>query len=277
MVKKKQTKFSSLDVLPIKEYKDLQPLKRPVNPILPDIQQGSSVIMIGIVKSGKSVTVSNLILNPAFYQGLFDTIHIISSSIESDISSRFLLEEPNIIINTSYNDKIIDDIIASQSEHQRKDMPQIALIADDILGSGAVGRNSRLMNLFARYRHYNIKLLCVLSQTYKGLPPIVRTNATNAIIFWNIWSDMELGKIDEDLSSFCGGDGCFTKMYKKYVQKIPYSFLYLNYEQNKVYFKFERVLHDNLAKNNNDVSENESDLTTDSDSSSDSSDYSDSE
>jgi hypothetical protein len=274
MVKKKQTKFSSLDVLPIKDFKDLQPLKRPVNHILPDIQLGASIIIIGKVKSGKSVLLQNLLLNPNFYHGLFDTIHIISTSIESDISSRFLLEEPNVLINTSYNEGIIEDIIASQNEHERKDQGQLCLVADDILGQ--IGRNSNFYNFFARYRHYNIKLLAVLSQTYKGLPPVVRTNATNSIIMWNIWSDIELEKIDNDLSSFCGGDGAFIKLYKKYVQKVPYSFLYLNYEQNKVYFKFERVLHDNLAKNNNDVSDNESDLTTDSDSS-DTSDYSDSE
>jgi len=275
MVKKKQTKFSPLDVLQIKEYSDLQPLKRPINPILPDIKMGASIIIIGKVKSGKSVLLQNLLLNPNFYHGLFDTIHIISTSIESDISSRFLLEEPNVLINTSYNEGIIENIIESQSEFERKEQPQIAVVADDILGQ--VGRNSNLFNFFARYRHYNVKLLAVLSQTYKGLSPVTRSNATNAIIMWNIWSDIELEKIDNDLSSFCGGDGCFTKLYKKYVQRVPYSFLYLNYEQNKVYFKFERVLHDNLAKNNNDVSENESDLTTDSDSSSDSSDYSDSE
>ena len=274
MVKKKQTKFSSLDVLPIKDFKDLQALKRPVNPILPDIQLGASMIIIGKVKSGKSVLLQNLLLNPAFFHDLFDTIHIISTSIESDISSRFLLEEPNVLINTSYNEGIIEDIIASQNENERKHQPQLCLVADDILGQ--IGRNSNFYNFFARYRHYNIKLLAVLSQTYKGLPPVVRTNATNCIVMWNIWSDVELEKIDTDLCSFCGGDGNFTKLYKKYVQKVPYSFLYLNYEQNKVYFKFERVLHDNLAKNNNDVSENESDLTTDSDSS-DSSDYSDSE
>jgi hypothetical protein len=262
MVKKKNYENSSLDVLPIKEFTQLQPLKRPINKILPDIQLGASIIIIGKVKSGKSVLLQNLLLNPNFFHGLFDTTHIISTSIESDISSRFLLEEPNVLIHTSYNDGIIDDIISSQSEHQRKDQPQISVIADDILGQ--VGRNSNLFNFFARYRHYNVKLLAVLSQTYKGLPPVVRSNATNCIVMWNIWSDVELAKIDEDLSSFCGGDGNFTKLYKKYVQRVPYSFLYLNYEQNKVYFKFEKILHDNLAHLNND--ENNDSETSDSDS-----------
>ena len=54
---------SCLDILPIKPPKEVNKLKRDVNPILPDVATGSMMILISPVKTGKSVPcISNLLL-----------------------------------------------------------------------------------------------------------------------------------------------------------------------------------------------------------------------
>ena len=44
---------STLKILPIKPSTDMQPLKRPINPILPDLSTGQTGLFVGKIKSGK--------------------------------------------------------------------------------------------------------------------------------------------------------------------------------------------------------------------------------
>lgn len=234
---------STLKILPIKPSTDMQPLKRPINPILPDLSTGQTGLFVGKIKSGKSVLLSNLLLRDEFYAGLFDTIYIISNSINNDESSRFLREEPNVITYDKYSDKIINDIIETQSEFTKKDQPQIAVFADDIVGSCPI--NAKLFQLFTRSRHYNILNLCVLTQAYKAVPPVVRANITYLIVFWNLYSEVELEKINMDYGHFVNNQ--FVELYKEHIQKDPYAFMYINFNTGQTWKNFQILLHDNLA------------------------------
>ena len=60
-------------------------------------------------------------------------MHIISNTINNDLTSRFLAERFDVEDN--YNDEMIVNLLATQKSYEKKDQPEIALILDDVLGS----------------------------------------------------------------------------------------------------------------------------------------------
>ena len=81
----------------IKKVKDREGVKyKPLHPHLP--QPCANVLHISPVKTGKSTIISNLLLSPEFYgQDYFDRVKIMSNTINSDDTSRFLKELYGIV------------------------------------------------------------------------------------------------------------------------------------------------------------------------------------
>ena len=220
----------NLDILPIKESPTKKKLKRQIHPNLPDISTGQVGMLISPIKSGKSTLISNLILNPNFYKDLFDNVYIISNTINQDDTSRFLRKQfPNTIYdNVEDMDKIIGDIIQSQTQFQKADMPYIAVILDDFLG---VKPGSKVFQLASRSRHYNIGLLLFASQLLRAVPSVVRSNSTFALLGGPQPNQKELLKAAEEFGSRYGGERNYLKLYDKATEN-PYSFLYLDLQSN---------------------------------------------
>ena len=159
--------------------------------------------MISPVKTGKSTIISNLLLNDAFYgQEFFDDVHIISNTIKNDVTSRFLNKA--FTVTDYYSDETIDGLIENQKSYDKASQPEIALILDDCLGS--VKRESRINHLASRFRHFNIKLLVISSQKFRGsVSPIIRANATDVIIGSPFPNQRELLAVAEEYGDLSGG------------------------------------------------------------------------
>ena len=69
------------------------------------------------------------------------------------------------------------------------------------------------------------------------MPPILRVNASDILICWNL-ADIEVEKIAEEYGSLLGSDKAFIDTYKAEIQKDPYTFLYLSMETGHVYENF---------------------------------------
>lgn len=218
-----------LSVLPVKPPPVQNELKRPIDERLPDINAGAMVLLISPVKTGKSTIISNLLLSDNFYRDSFDIVYIISNTIHNCVTSRFLLEQFPDTIYDNYNDGIIQNIITYQETFTKAKMPRIAIILDDILGS--IGRNDAIIHLCSRYRHYNIKLLLFASQMFKGLPPVVRANASDVILGGPQPNMSELEKIAEEYSSLYEGKDNFIKLYHEATDK-RYGFMYCRLHHN---------------------------------------------
>lgn len=80
------------------------------------------------------------------------------------------------------------------------------------------------------------------------------------LVFWNNYSGIELDDIENEFGSFCGEKG-FKYYYKKYIQKSPYSFLYMNFVKGLVMKNFEKILY-RVEKNNNSDSESDEEEKT---------------
>ena len=217
-----------LTILPIKESGDEQKLKKPIHPNLPNIATGQLGLMISPVKTGKSTIISNLLLSPAFYRDQFDIVYVISNTIHNDTTSRFLKEKFPDTVFDQYSDETVKNIINYQKSFPKKDQPFIAIILDDFLG---IKSNSMIYHLATRFRHYNIGLLLMASQLFRGLPPVLRQNATFAIIGSPNPSEFELSKMAEEWGSVFGGEQNFLALYKEATPE-RYDFLYLDLASN---------------------------------------------
>ena len=246
---------NDLTILPVKPSGNEKKLKKPIHPNLPDIATGQLGIMISPVKTGKSTIISNLLLNPNFYRDQFDIVYIISNTIHNDQTSRFLKEQYPETIFDSYNDGIIENIINYQKSFPKDKQPFIALILDDFLGIKA---KSMIYHLATRFRHYNIGLLIFASQLFRGLPPVLRQNATFAIIGGPNPSDFEINKMAEEFGGIYGGEKNFVKLYKEATSK-RYNFLYLDLQANPsiAYQNFTKVIYKSRDAGETEKEENE--------------------
>ena len=224
---------------------------KPLHPHLP--QPCACVLHCSPIKTGKSTIISNLLLSDQFYgQDYFDRVKIISNTINADDTSRFLKDAFDC--EDHYEDKFIDDLITSQNKFEKEEMPSVALICDDLLGS--VRREAKLNHLSSRFRHANIQLLYYSSQNFRKVSNIIRQNATNVIIGSPFPNHKELEKIAEEYADQYGGADNFFKIYK-IATPNRYDFLHLDLQQNPphAYRNFETLISigDKILGNNGDV------------------------
>ncbi len=229
-----------LTILPVKPSGDEKKLKKPIHPNLPNIATGQLGIMISPVKTGKSTVISNLLLSPSFYRDQFDIVYVISNTIHNDQTSRFLKEAFPETVFDQYSDDIIQNIITYQKSFPKKDQPFIAIILDDFLG---IKSKSMIFHLATRFRHYNIGLLLFASQLFRGLPPVIRQNATFAIIGGPNPSDFEIDKMAEEYGAIYRGMDNFKRLYREATNK-RYNFMYLDLQSNptKAYRNFSDLI-----------------------------------
>ncbi len=217
-----------LTILPVRPSGDEKKLKKPIHPNLPNIATGSMGLLISPVKTGKSTIISNLLLSPNFYRDQFDIVYVIANTIHNDQTSRFLKEAFPETVFDEYNDDIIKNIITYQKSFAKKDQPFIAIVLDDFLG---IKSKSMIYHLATRFRHYNIGLLLFASQLFRGLPPVLRQNATFALIGGPNPSDFEIEKMAEEYGAIYKGSENFKKLYRSATNK-RYNFMYLDLQSN---------------------------------------------
>ncbi len=246
-------------ILKVKPLEDQRKLPRDMPDYLPQMK-GEVIMVVAPIAQGKSNFVSNWFLNPELAEGMFDTIYLLSNTAHQDDTSRFLIDEPNVIIYDDLSsdkiDNIIDSIIDTQKEYQKKDMPRIAIVLDDIIGSMRL--NSKGFSIASRARHYGIRSLFYVVQKFKSVSNVVRNNITQIITFAGIYNGGELKALEDEFSSVGGNDG-FTELYKREVQSKKFNFLYGNLQTGKTYLNFDKLLHSNFDKSateNNDDENN---------------------
>lgn len=211
--------------------------EKPLHPNLP--QPPALVLMVMPVKSGKSTIISNLLLNDNFFgQDFFDITKIISTTINNDLTSRFLKQAFDC--EDHYDDNIIYDFVKNQKKFGSAHlMPSACIIADDCLGE----KTTALDNLASRYRHSNVKLFVVSTQLFRKVSPTIRANATNVLI-GKLQNIKELEKLSEEFADMFGGDKNFRQLYS-IATKERYSFLHLNLQENpaEAWIKFDSKIY----------------------------------
>ena len=228
-------------IIPVKE---LPPDPR-IKPTHPNFFQCPELCLaIGAVRSGKTTLINSIFFQPRedgmFGQDYFDNVHIISNTIGNDSTARFLKQAFNV--SDYYTDGQITNLIKQQDSYGKKeDMPFIALVLDDILGTN-MRRNNEVSFLATKFRHKNIGFMMVSAQNFKSVDTILRNNATSVIIFRQT-NNRQLEQLAEEYSSMFGNKETFYRIYKLATSR-KFDFLYLKTYEGKALRSFEELLWD---------------------------------
>jgi len=225
--------------LKIKKVIDLEDRTKyaPINPILP--QPPFLMLGIGSVRSGKSNLLVNLMRREdMFGSEYFDDCLVISNTINNDPKGKFLKDA--FRVEDHYEDGFITDLVEGQKKYEREDMPTSCLILDDIINKD-FKKNNEVSFLASRFRHYELSLM-IFTQSFRSVSTIIRSNATDILIFRQ-QSSKEMDKIVEEYSDLTGTEQRFMDYYN-IAHSENYSFLYIDAQQNpaKFYKGFEELI-----------------------------------
>jgi hypothetical protein len=196
------------------------------------------MLFIAKSKSGKSNFIANFLMKNNIIgmlsdKPIFKVVHIISPSILTDKSMQlYSLEQATevFVLHHDINDieNIVRNIVEEQEEYDPKDEdpeqrpPNICIYIDDC--ASQISKSKYLMHFFTVYRHFNISLIVSL-QNIKGIPPIIRTQAT-AVFLSQCYNYNERSKISEHWADSYKGEELFYKLWDDACDKF-YQFFYL--------------------------------------------------
>ncbi len=209
----------------LKKDEDKPTWEREINQPLPGSNGECFVFtLIGPRSSGKSVVINNLVLRDEMLRGLFKDIVIISPTIHSDSSSRFLIHEVGKEnVYEAYSEEIIHGIINEVKDQEKHERSMKLIILDDVIGS-IPKYNSLVYNLTSKARHWSISMI-ISSQNLRELPPVCRNNTTH----WGFFRSGNLKEVEkmlEEMGSLGSKENCF-QLYQHCVEE-PHKFMYIN-------------------------------------------------
>lgn len=107
------------------------------------------------------------------------------------------------------------------------------LIFDDLIGTGAFNKKSKslLSNLTIKHRHLKTNLIFT-TQSFKAIPPIIRTNIDIYVIFKSASYNEILNKIYEDVSGYISKED-FTDLYNYATKDSHDSLIIMNNSLDK--------------------------------------------
>lgn len=136
--------------------------------------------------TGKSVLVKDLCFQ---IKDWFQQVYIVSmtASFQKDL---YNFTDPENTIETFDEEKIkliwdsqeLEITKQKNAKTKEEDMPRILFIFDDIISDPKVRKSAILKKLYVMGRHIKISLI-LLTQTFTGIPPLMRTNTDVSIAF----------------------------------------------------------------------------------------------
>jgi len=203
-----------------------------------------SLLEIAQKGSGKTMLLINLL---TWYAPYFDNIFIWSPTINLDRKWEQIIEKlriPKENLFDNYNDNVVSGLMRKikdfNKNRKEKEKIQTLFIFDDMVQYLPTTKVNALNKLCMNHRHYKISHI-IISQSFKKLPPVVRSNTTGMILF-NTDNSTEREKIIEELSGNIGKKD-FEKLFIETTIK-KYSFLYINYDTRKIYSNFDKEIAD---------------------------------
>ena len=109
-------------------------------------------LIIGRVKSGKSVLLNNLYLSERFFGNDFKVKILISSTAYNDAVNKYMLEDFDYVFS-EYSSELLDEILHMIENDEGEG--RFLLLLDDIIDSSAMrrGATAKIDGLISRYRH----------------------------------------------------------------------------------------------------------------------------
>lgn len=238
-----------LTILTIKD----PPLPDPIeqDSRLPNVSQGACILDVAKPRSGKSVRIVNLLMNPNFFAEKFDECFIYSPTIGAgDHTTRHLYDRYKRTIYNEYSDKHLQGLLDYLDSIPKEQKGRYCIVFDDFIAFGFLKPNSLMFRMASSYRHHlNGGMLYYSTQQLKKCPPIVRASANYVIISQNS-NVKQVEAMSEEFGVVYGAKR-WLKLYEECTAE-PFSFMYLdcygytldNNHRPKIYKRFDELIYE---------------------------------
>jgi hypothetical protein len=210
--------------------------------ILPKLPFSS--IIIGKSGSGKTLSLCSMLKNDKMLKDCFDYIFFYAGCKPDEEIIKDLHLKKNCIFTDFTEDdvkKICDKLEKNIDENGfNLDTPSVCMIFDDCLNNIDFLKSKTMIKLATANRHLNVTFF-LLSQYYKKIPPVVRTNASYIMFFPACSAECE--KLSEEMCPPNMNKKEFLQ-YIKHATSSKYSFLGIhNKSENKLRRNFDVLLN----------------------------------
>ena len=222
-------------------------------------------VMLGKIRSGKSVLLQNLYLSNRFYGDEYQIKILISPSVHNDVQMKHMVENFDYVFD-EYSEDLLEhilDMIKMDEEDNR-----YLLVMDDIMGDKGFimkkqGKQDAFSRMITKYRHIGSETLgtegrlaiCLTCQLYKFLTNTIRQNIQGFHIMGS-FPESELKKVAEDYSFIGGSQKEFLDIFKR-SRKDPFDFLYINIPRLEAYRNYDELLwSSDLNRENESIEKN---------------------
>ncbi len=212
-----------LNIYPVRDNStNVNRLKVPISPVLPDLEKGFVLGLIMPRGSGKGTIIANLLLSPNFLnRENFQHAFIFSPTVFQDLTAAPLREYFKTTLYPKYDDSVISDIITYQKAYDEESRPRQIIVLDDNVGT----RTKYLDALITRARHYKVMGIIVSTQALRQVAKVARSNFTDVCI-GRTYNQKEWYALYEEYGALFGSMSRFKRMYD-YATDKRFSFLYL--------------------------------------------------
>jgi hypothetical protein len=195
------------------------------NEIVPNLPFGS--LVTGKSGSGKTNAIVHLLSTDCMLNDKFDYVYLFTSvKPDEDLIKPLNIHKSCIFENFTENDvkKIVDKLEAFIKQNGFQKCPSVLMLFDDILSNKEFLKSKTLIKLAVANRHLNVSYF-ILSQYYKKIPAVVRTNVKYVMFFPAALSEVE--KLAEEMTPPNLSKKQFIKI-AQYATKEQYNFLSIN-------------------------------------------------
>ncbi len=146
---------------------------------------GSSVLLVGVTKSGKTQLLHNLLSRKEFYGESFDKIFTVSPAGDTTLKDLKIPEDQQFN-DLGKAEKALEEIHKHQKEQVKKHgsdkAHQFAIVLDDVIGDNKFMKSPEVITSFIANRHRN-ETVFLCSQHLRSVPKVARLQASYVCIF----------------------------------------------------------------------------------------------
>ena len=196
--------------------------------IFPKKLEQLGILIVGRTGSGKTNVLLEILTNPDLLGDAFEKKDIfLYSALKPDPKMIDTLKIPKKNIMKDWDENSVQTHLDKLEQKAKKDFksaPYTLLIFDDVLQKKKFLKSETFANLATCHRHFKC-CYAVLTQYYKAISPVIRTNCSYIIFFAS--SQMETQKLYEEQAPHGYNKNKFLKCVDLATNE-PYSFLSIN-------------------------------------------------